>query len=189
MRSPLARVPRRVRRVLEILAGALGSGGAISLLIDHTMSKAVAGSLMVGGWSLAWLVEPTKKADAEARATEAELRRATRGDELIHLFYMMGQEGRYFRMKTPYAGNYQDWLDSAAVQIARYSPSLAAEWAPLEHGRMSPLDPPSPAAVLERLDRITKMHDRISKNGISLEELAAAGFPGAKKALAASAKV
>jgi hypothetical protein len=50
---------------------------------------------------------------------------------------------------------------------------------------VSPLEPPSPEALLERLDRITEMHDRIAKNGISLDELAAAGFPGARDALSA----
>jgi hypothetical protein len=180
-----ARLPRRVRRALDIVAGVLAASGASGLLVNPSRSTLLAVGLILTGLALAVLLSPFKRRDAFATALETALKKATRGDPLIQLFYVMGHQGTYFRVRPPSADAYERWLESAGGQIARYSSALAAEWAQPEQGRVSPLDRPSPEAVLERLDRITEMHDRIAKDGISLDELAAAGFPGACDALSA----
>jgi hypothetical protein len=186
IREPVARLPRRVRWALNISAGALSSAGFLDLLFHDSTSRGVALAAILTGWALAWYIGPFKKTDSAAMATESALKSATRGTELLRLFYVMSHEATHFRVRPPHAGNYDYWLTSATEEIARYSPSLGAEWERPELMRGAPLDPPPPEAILERLNRITEMYNRIDKNGISLEELAAAGFPGASEALSAS---
>jgi hypothetical protein len=184
VREPVARLPRRARWALDVLGGVLGGAGFLDLVFHHSEARGTAFAMMVTGWALAFLLAPFKKTDSEAMAAEKALKRATRGTDLVQLFYVMGHEGAQFRVRPPHAGNYDEWLTSAREQIAQYSPSLAIEWDRPERTRGTLLDPPSQEAIRERLARIAEMHDRISKNGVPLEELAAAGFPGASEALA-----
>jgi hypothetical protein len=187
VREPVARLPRRVRWTLNILASALDSAGSLDLVFHDSKARGVALGMIITGLALGFLVWPFKRTDAAALATESAHKSATRGTDLLRLFYVMSHEATQFRVRPPHAGNYDYWLTSATEEVARYSPSLAAEWERPELKRGPLLDPPPPEAILERLNRITEMYNRIDKNGISLEELAAAGFPGASEALSTSA--
>jgi hypothetical protein len=110
-----------------------------------------------------------------------DLKRAQGGQPLVELFNELWRDGREFLELPPDSSEYAQWLTESRDEIGQYSPSLAADWSRGETTFAA--GPPSREALERRVELVKALHRKVATEGVSLEELAAAGFPGAQEAL------
>jgi hypothetical protein len=142
----------------------------VALSVDHILPTTVgaiigAGTAAINKW----------------RHRHDELKRAQGGQPLVELFNELWRDGREFLELPPDSSEYAQWLTESRTEIGQYSPSLAADWSGCE--TTSAADPPSQDALEQRVELVKTLHRKVATEGVSLEELAAAGLPGAQEAL------
>jgi hypothetical protein len=124
---------------------------------------------------------------ANRRSTVAALQQARSGAAPVVLFNRLWGEAKRLLDDPPDWHYYDAWLRGAETQIAQYSQALAAEWNAPEAARGRPQDDVSSEVIEQRLERIQTLHRRVAHDGVPLQELARAGFPGAEAQRAAGA--
>lgn len=185
---------RRVRRISRIvsrpvvrIAAAL-AGGALADLQDHHHVVLSDGTIV--GTSGGFLVAVTIQTLARRLLKRIELtplEHAERGVPLIELLNELWRYEQDFLNDLPDLDEYEEWLSAATDRIGRYSPQLANEWAVPEPAFATEPDCVTAAVIRERIERTQNLHREVVNDGVALEQLAAAGFPGAELEMAGRA--
>jgi hypothetical protein len=118
------------------------------------------------------------------RRTElSPLVHAERGVPLIEILNDLWRYEQDFLKELPDLDEYEEWMSAATAQIGRYSPQVASEWATPDPAFSAQRDRVTAEAIRERIERTQTLHREVVNAGVSLEQLAAAGFPGAQAEL------
>jgi hypothetical protein len=185
--APRARSVCKIWRTLSepvtAIAAALG-GAVLGGLQDHhvvlstgtAVGLSVGGVLGVGLRTLArHMLRPTQLSPLE---------HAERGVPLIELLNELWRYEQDFLNDLPDLDEYEEWLSAATGRIGRYSPQLASEWAAPDPAFANQADRMTAEMIRERIERTRTLHREVVNAGVPLQQLAAAGFPGAQAELA-----
>jgi hypothetical protein len=191
------RFTRRLRQLSPVVKVALAIPPVVSTI-------GMAGGVFHGGWgegitsgAALVLLSPLTLGNNEfinrhlpwatRRSTAAALQHARGGAAPVVLFNRLWRESNDFLDDPPDGHYYDSWLRGAETQIAKYSPALATDWIAPEPARAGPHEVVSPGLIEQRLERIKTLHRMVAHDGVTVRELARAGFPGAETQLMAEA--
>jgi hypothetical protein len=198
--SPIGKPDRQARsadthaRVLRLWRMSKPSliGGAMFALGTFASSKLLTGApVSIAGYLggaiggiVAGLTINLIRRESAARANERTLQQAERGLPVIHVLTFRGIEAAGFLNQPPSLEQYEQWLRIVGHDLAGYSPALAREWAVPDAAIGDLRGAVNADAIRQRMARIEMMGQRVGTEGVPLEQLVAAGVPGAESVLA-----